>query len=91
MKPTNIILFHIQPYALIWSFAPGRIDVNADNFISTGELEDWIIAKVQEHFDEAIEENENVFKALDTDNDGTIFFLLVTKSIHHLSNWRTPN
>ncbi|XP_064642938.1 45 kDa calcium-binding protein-like [Lineus longissimus] len=49
-----------------------RVDVDKDGLISLSELEDWIIQKVQEHFDESLEENAHVFKALDPDNDGFI-------------------
>ena len=46
------------------------MDTDHDKHISQVELEDWIIKKVKEHFSEAAEENEQVFKALDTDSDG---------------------
>jgi Ca2+-binding EF-hand superfamily protein len=46
------------------------VDVDKDGLISLSELEDWIIQKVEEHFDETLEENEQVFKALDPDKDG---------------------
>ena len=47
-----------------------RVDKNGDHFITLAELEEWIIDKVQEHFDEANEETERIFKHLDTDNRG---------------------
>ena len=46
------------------------MDVNRDKRIVESELEAWILQKVEEHFDEAEEENESVFKSLDEDNDG---------------------
>ena len=49
-----------------------RVDTDKDKFISQTELEDWIVQKVQEHFDEAGEENERIFTHLDSDQDGKI-------------------
>ena len=59
--------------AILYNF---RADINADGYISISELEDWIILKVKEHFEEAASENENTFKALDTDNDGAVFLII---------------
>ena len=53
-----------------------RVDVNSDDFITTDELQAWILRKVEEHFTEAADENEKIFNALDTDNDGNLFSLL---------------
>ena len=44
--------------------------MDKDSFISLPELEEWIMQKVQEHFDEAREENEKIFHALDMDKNG---------------------
>ena len=44
--------------------------MNRDKRIVESELEAWILQKVEEHFDEAEEENEAVFKSLDEDVDG---------------------
>ena len=47
-----------------------RVDVNRDHFIEQLELENWIVLKVNEHFDEAAAENDKVFQMIDIDNDG---------------------
>ena len=52
-----------------------RVDHNGNNFITVDELEDWIIQKVQEHFQEASEENKHVFNSVDTNNDGKLKWL----------------
>ena len=49
------------------------MDTDKDHEISQTELEDWIVQKVEEHFDEAGEENERIFSHLDTDQDGVWF------------------
>ncbi len=48
------------------------MDTDKDEFISLKELEDWIMLKVEEHFNEANRETKEVFKHLDTDKDGTL-------------------
>ena len=55
---------------LLMLFLYFRVDVNRDNFIEQLELENWIVLKVNEHFDEAAAENDKVFQMIDTDNDG---------------------
>ncbi len=60
-----------------------RVDVNKDSFISLPELEEWIIQKVQEHFDEAHEENEKIFRALDMDSNGNTFLGIPSRSGLH--------
>ena len=47
-----------------------RIDTDLDRFVSLKELEAWIQKKVQEHFEEAVEQNDAVFNSLDRDHDG---------------------
>ncbi|KAI0222045.1 45 kDa calcium-binding protein [Lamellibrachia satsuma] len=49
-----------------------KVDVNRDLFIEQTELENWIVLKVNEHFDEAAAENDKVFQMIDTDGDGGI-------------------
>lgn len=49
-----------------------KMDTDKDHEISQTELEDWIVQKVEEHFDEAGEENERIFSHLDTDQDGYV-------------------
>lgn len=57
-----------------------RVDTDQNGYIRQEELETWIVAKIQEHFKEAAEENEAIFKQLDVDKDGISaafrFFLL---------------
>ena len=47
-----------------------RVDTDNDDFVDQNELEEWIKQKIQEHFDEATEENQKVFSILDTDRNG---------------------
>ena len=47
-----------------------RVDTDNDNLISQSELEEWIVMKVQEHFDEAKEETDRIFSHLDANKDG---------------------
>lgn len=49
------------------------MDHNKNKYITVDELEEWIIDKVREHFQEAADDNKRVFEALDTDNDGKAF------------------
>lgn len=49
-----------------------KVDVDSDGLIKDQELEDWIVVKIQEHFDEAVRENENIFLTLDPDKDGYV-------------------
>ncbi|KAL5015183.1 hypothetical protein ScPMuIL_009453 [Solemya velum] len=49
-----------------------KVDTNADKQLSLEELETWIVDRVQEHFDAALEENDKIFKHLDPDNDGLV-------------------
>ena len=55
---------------LLMLFLCFRVDVNRDHYIEQLELENWIVLKVNEHFDEAAAENDKVFQMIDTDNDG---------------------
>lgn len=57
--PFNLILLHFL-----------RVDKDHDGHINQAELEEWILLKVQEHFDEANDETERIFKHLDSDTDG---------------------
>jgi len=52
-----------------------RADVNHDGFLERSELKSWIMAKVQEHLEEATAENAKIFHHLDTDSDGKMFTL----------------
>ena len=47
-----------------------RVDADKDSFVTLPELEEWIIQKVQEHFQEAHQENEKIFHTLDMDKNG---------------------
>jgi hypothetical protein len=49
-----------------------RVDADGDGLIKERELEDWIVVKIQEHYDEATEENERIFESLDPDKDGFV-------------------
>ena len=53
--------------------------------MSLPELEEWIIQKVQEHFDEAHEGNEKIFHTLDIDKNGKCFHVPKLRlSLNHL-------
>ncbi len=65
------------------SLSSCRVDANGDSFISQNELEEWIIRKVQEHFEEAAEENEDIFKRMDPDNNGGVFTRLQCQTVSH--------
>ncbi|XP_014664495.1 PREDICTED: 45 kDa calcium-binding protein-like [Priapulus caudatus] len=49
-----------------------RMDTDDDNFITLEELETWIKDKVEEHMDEAVEQNNEIFLAIDSDKDGAL-------------------
>merc|ERR1712137_328802 len=42
------------------------IDSNGDNYVSTNELQNWIISKVKEHIQGALRENIFLFTSIDT-------------------------
>ena len=44
--------------------------MNRNNEIEQAELENWIVLKINEHFDEAAAENDKIFQMIDTDGDG---------------------
>lgn len=46
------------------------MDVNKDRSVSAKELQEWIMEKTKEHFQEAMKENKNSFRAVDPDGDG---------------------
>ena len=50
-----------------------RVDTDQDQKLSFSEIESWITDKIQEHFDEALEENAHVFKHLDPDGNGIVY------------------
>ena len=47
-----------------------RVDGDQDGKLSVAELEGWVMSKMEEHFAEATQENEEIFKHLDPDNNG---------------------
>lgn len=47
-----------------------RIDKDTDGYLNEGELDSWILDKINEHMNEAMEENAAIFKHLDPDGDG---------------------
>ncbi|XP_046579478.1 45 kDa calcium-binding protein-like [Haliotis rubra] len=49
-----------------------RVDSDKDEHLSEAEMEAWIMQKMQEHFDEALQENDEVFKHLDPDENGVV-------------------
>lgn len=49
-----------------------KVDTDQDDKLSFSEIEGWIIDRIQEHFDEALEENAHVFKHLDPDGNGKV-------------------
>ncbi|XP_045163180.2 45 kDa calcium-binding protein-like isoform X1 [Mercenaria mercenaria] len=49
-----------------------KVDKDSDNKLCMAELEGWIIDKTQEHFDEALQENDHIFKHMDPDGDGFV-------------------
>ncbi|XP_070207360.1 45 kDa calcium-binding protein-like [Littorina saxatilis] len=49
-----------------------KVDGDQDGKLSVAELEGWVMSKMEEHFDEALKENEEIFKHLDPDNNGKV-------------------
>ncbi|KAK6965951.1 45 kDa calcium-binding protein [Biomphalaria glabrata] len=49
-----------------------RADLDGDGFLSSSEMEKWILAKMNEHFEAAKKENDMIFEHLDPDGDGFI-------------------
>lgn len=47
-----------------------RVDFNKDRSVSAKEMQRWIMEKTEEHFQEAMMENKNSFRAVDPDGDG---------------------
>lgn len=47
-----------------------RIDKDSDGYLNEGELDSWILDKINEHMNEAMVENTAIFKHLDPDGDG---------------------
>lgn len=47
-----------------------RVDINKDRSVSAKEMQRWIMEKTEEHFQEAMQENKNSFRAVDPDGDG---------------------
>ena len=52
-----------------------RADSNGNGFLSVDELEEWIVAKTKEHFEEARLQNSDVFRALDVNHDSALLLL----------------
>lgn len=46
------------------------MDFNKDRSVSAKEMQRWIMEKTEEHFQEAMVENKNSFRAVDPDGDG---------------------
>uniref|UniRef100_A0A2C9JU23 EF-hand domain-containing protein n=1 Tax=Biomphalaria glabrata TaxID=6526 RepID=A0A2C9JU23_BIOGL len=44
-----------------------RADLDGDGFLSSSEMEKWILAKMNEHFEAAKKENDMIFEHLDPD------------------------
>nr|XP_057908254.1 45 kDa calcium-binding protein [Doryrhamphus excisus] len=49
-----------------------KVDFNKDRSVSAKELQRWIMEKTEEHFQEAVKENKNSFRAVDPDGDGHV-------------------
>ncbi|XP_025084383.1 45 kDa calcium-binding protein-like isoform X2 [Pomacea canaliculata] len=49
-----------------------KVDTDQDSLLSVTELEAWVLKKMEEHFAEAMEENEEIFKHLDPDGNGKV-------------------
>ncbi|KAL4221289.1 45 kDa calcium-binding protein [Mactra antiquata] len=49
-----------------------KIDKDSDSKLCFGEVEGWILEKTQEHFDEALQENDHIFEHMDPDGDGLV-------------------
>lgn len=70
----------------------GRVDVNKDRSVSSKELQEWIMEKTKEHFQEAMKENKNSFHAVDPDGDGELLcprIVLLSDTVWFKS-YRTP-
>lgn len=51
------------------------MDFNKDRSVSAKEMQRWIMEKTEEHFQEAMMENKNSFRAVDPDGDGEILLM----------------
>lgn len=49
-----------------------KVDSDKDGKLSIAELEAWVNEKMEEHFSEATQENQEIFKHLDPDNNGRV-------------------
>ncbi|XP_034029326.1 45 kDa calcium-binding protein [Thalassophryne amazonica] len=49
-----------------------KVDFNKDRSVSAKEMQRWIMEKTEEHFQEAVKENKNSFRAVDPDGDGHV-------------------
>ncbi|KAM9344410.1 45 kDa calcium-binding protein [Pholidichthys leucotaenia] len=49
-----------------------KVDINKDRSVSAKEMQRWIMEKTEEHFQEAVKENKNSFRAVDPDGDGLV-------------------
>ncbi|TKS76651.1 45 kDa calcium-binding protein [Collichthys lucidus] len=49
-----------------------KVDYNKDKSVSAKEMQRWIMVKTEEHFQEAMVENKNSFRAVDPDGDGHV-------------------
>lgn len=49
-----------------------KVDFNKDHSVSAKEMQRWIMEKTEEHFQEAMVENKNSFRAVDPDKDGHV-------------------
>ncbi|KAH8039999.1 hypothetical protein HPB51_009255 [Rhipicephalus microplus] len=54
------------------SLEPRIVDINNDGRLTTSELENWIAAKVKEHYTQAVRDNFWIFSALDKNHDGRV-------------------
>lgn len=65
-----------------------RVDYNQDRSVSAKEMQRWIMEKTEEHFQEAMMENKNSFRAVDPDGDGETGDASVYESGHAPGLWR---
>ncbi|XP_037512594.1 45 kDa calcium-binding protein [Rhipicephalus sanguineus] len=49
-----------------------KVDINNDGHLTISELENWIAAKVKEHYTQAVRDNFWIFSALDKNHDGRV-------------------
>lgn len=49
-----------------------KVDINHDRHVTISELENWIAAKVKEHYTQAVRDNFWIFSALDKNHDGLV-------------------